>query len=30
MMARIKEAENVQIIAELKHKIAEIEIQVLF
>lgn len=27
MMARIKEAENVQIIAELRHKIAEIDIQ---
>jgi hypothetical protein len=27
MMARIKEAENVQIIAELRHRIAEIDIQ---
>lgn len=28
MMSRIREAEDKQIIAELKHKIAELEIQV--
>ncbi|CAG5122746.1 unnamed protein product, partial [Candidula unifasciata] len=27
MMARIKDAENVQMLAELRHKIAEIDIQ---